>query len=1106
MLTRALLLMVSVAPMIAQTITGSITGTVSDPSGGLIPNVKVSAANAATGVSFPSATNAAGVYNILFLPPGDYSVSAEAARFRKAALGPFKLEADQIARVDITLVVGDVNQSLEVTSVAPILQTESTATGDALTSTKLTSLPLNGRNFVSLLTLLPGTITTSPNLVASAVRYYTYGGRPQVNGNRETANTFLLDGVDVTESRLNRVGYQPNVDALEEVKVITGNGGAEFGNASGASVIMTLKGGANDFHGSAFEFLRNDKLDANGFFNNRGGAPRSPLRINTFGGTWGGPLRRNKAFFFVDYEGTELRSSSSVLGNVAPAAWRAGDLSSLLNLREVVNDPSSGQPFPGNRIPTSRIVNPVATELFSGPDLYPLPNNAGTGPAGVQGNYLGNAGTPLSNHQGDAKADWRPSAGDTVSGHWSIGRYQQFGSRNWMPVLMTSGTFGSPTSAVGNWTRVFSPRWVGDARVAFTRIVLDEGAVVDWSGKLGPDGNARFGIAGGQPVPGLSAVVLGDGLTPIGNSDTSNFTAENKYQIQTSFTFQSGGHVVKFGGQVVRLQQNATYPGLNGLLGSFTFTNAYSGSAFGDFLLNTLTRKARGDLAGMRGQRQWRDGIFAQDDWKLRHYLTLNLGLRWEYLSPYVEAADRQLNIDVYTGELQFPATSKHGRALYKPYYKEFMPIVGVAWTPESLRGNLVMRAGYRFAAFLEGLPIGSRLILNPPFLVQSDITYGRGAPGDIRTGFSDTIPRGSITGPRTGPTPAYTIYAWDFNLRPQSSSQWNFALEGRIAPSTSLNLTYVGQRGTRLAVGRDANQPLPGAGPFETWAPADDRRPLAAVLPNVGAVGYLESAGIMSYQALQAGARRRLSRGLEFLASYTLSKSLADGFLTCAGVDNQSLFVQNAYNRRADFGPSCADALHSFSAGALFALPFGKGKRFGSSWPRALDRLLGGWTINQTAGAHSGFPVTIFATGFQGQTGQSSVNSTTRPNRYRSLPIRDQTVDHWFGLAVNAICTANGQDSGTCAYGLPARGTFGNAGVGTERTPAYFSMDASLAKKFAVTEKQYLEFRGEFFNVLNHVSFGPPGRDISTPATFGAISSQAGSPRNIQFGLKYLF
>src|SRR4051794_35756942 len=297
----AALIVIAAAWLTAQTITGSITGTVTDPSGAIITNVRIIATNIGTNVTYTAVTNEAGVFNIPFLPVGQYKVEAEQRGFKKSVLGPFALEVNQIARIDVKLEVGEVTQSVEITAIAPILQTESTQTGASLTAETVSSIPLNGRNFASLTQLIPGAISTSPNAMNTSARAQGGGSRPQVNGNREQTNNFLLDGVDNNDSIDNRIGYQPNVDALEEVKVITGNGSSEFGNVGGAIVNATLKSGTNQFHGNVFEFLRNSELDANGFFANRSRTPRNPFKRNIFGGTFGGPIKRNKLFFFVDY-------------------------------------------------------------------------------------------------------------------------------------------------------------------------------------------------------------------------------------------------------------------------------------------------------------------------------------------------------------------------------------------------------------------------------------------------------------------------------------------------------------------------------------------------------------------------------------------------------------------------------------------------------------------------------------------------------------------------------------------------------------------------------------------------------------------------------------
>ncbi|HEV3196618.1 MAG TPA: carboxypeptidase regulatory-like domain-containing protein [Bryobacteraceae bacterium] len=1106
----AILAILCASALSAQTITGSITGTVTDPSSSVVANVKIVATNAGTNVTHPTTTNEAGVYNLVFLPIGRYTVSAEAAGFKKVVLGPFDLEVNQIAKVDIKLEVGEVTQSVEITAIAPILQTESTATGDSLSADKLSSIPLNGRNFASLTQLIPGAISTSPNAMNTSGRVQGSGSRPQVNGNREQTNNFLLDGIDNNDSIDNRIGYQPNVDALEEVKVITGNGSSEFGNVGGAIVNSTLKSGTNQFHGNAFEFLRNQKLDSNGFFNNRNKTPLAPFRRNIFGGTLGGPVIRNKAFFFVDYEGTEQRTSGSATASVAPAAWRTGDLSDFLNKsNQVVKDPNTGPdlasrtPFPGNLIPLARIINPVAQKLFSSPNLYPLPNNAGTGVLGISSNYLSTQASRISNKQGDIKGDFRTSDKDSISARWSVSDYQSVGSAAALPVFLTSGNFAPTQSAVLTWTRTVSVRVINEARLGYTRVHIDEGLPIDWSGLLGADGNSKFGIGGGQPVPGLSSITLGSGLSTIGTGAAIGREVDNKISYGDDLTWQKGAHFLKLGGQAVRYRQNRYYAGNNGALGSFGFDGSYSGIPYGDFLLDSLVSKGRGAVVGKWGHRHWRDAIFIQDDWKVSRNFTVNLGLRWEYTQPIYEVADRQVNINTYTGQLLYAGKNGNSRALYDAYYKQFEPRVGLAWNPMR---KLVFRAGYAMSTFLEGTGANLRLPLNPPFFFESNVNYDPRTPGDIRVGFSDTPSTGTLDSPKTGANPYYQGRAWDMQLRPQFTQQFNATLEYQFDNSTSMTVAYVGQQGTHLVDPHEANNPLPGVGPVASWLPADSRRPLALSLPNVGNIALTESAARMSYNALQVSGRHRLKGGLTVTGFYVWSKSIMDnlGYYGCASVNSDGAYWQDAYSRRANKGPACFDSPQNGSIGGVYELPFGKGRKMGSHWSRAADLVAGGWSVDYFMNAHAGFPVTANAN--SANTGGRTPRGNVRANAYRPYVTTSQTVDQFFGVVTASNFCAAGVDNGTCAFGIPAVGTLGSAGVGTLRAPSFFNFDASVGKNFNFTESKYLQFRTEFFNAFNHASWGPPGRDITSPTSFGQITGQVQNARNIQFGLKLYF
>ncbi len=1081
------------AAVAAQTTTGAITGTVSDSSGALIPGVKVTATNIATNVANTTRTNEAGVYNFPFLPIGEYTITAEATSgFKKEVLGPFRLEVNQIARLDAKLEVGAVTESVTVSGVAPVLQTESTQTGSVLNSTKLTEIPLNGRNFANLSLLVPGTISTNTQNMSTSGRFQNQGSRPYVNGNREQTNNFLLDGIDTNDSIDNRIGYQPNVDALEEVKVLTGNAPAEFGNAAGAIVNAQIKSGTNDYHGNLFEFLRNDKLDANDFISNRSGAPKRAFRRNIFGGTFGGPIKRNRAFFFMDYEGTRQVDSGASLASVPLADYRTGNLS---RFSQVIRDPANGNaPFAGNIIPLARIVNPVAKALFANPKLYPLPNQTGLGALGVTNDYRGTSANKLDNDQADVKTDFRLTDKDNLMARWSIGRYRQGGSAVALPTQMATGSNGPTTGAVATWTRTFSPTIVNEARIGYSRDVIGD-LVLDPTGQLGADGNAKLGIPGGQPIPGASQIQMGDGLSNIGNLAAIGETVENKYQVSNNLTWSHGTHFLKMGGQIIRFQQNRYYAGNNGALGLFDYsTGKYSGDGFADFLLNNLSEKGRGSVTGKWGHRHSRAGIFLQDDWKVTSNLTVNLGLRWEYTQPVYEVADRQSNFDLTTGKQLFAGKDGNSRALYNAYYKQFMPRVGIAWVPSMLNNKLVIRAGYAIISFMEGTGANLRLPLNPPFFFESDTVYGLTSPGDINLGFTDVKPLN---------VPSGQVRAWDPNLRPQFTQQWNFSLEHQISNSVSITAAYVGQKATHLVVPREGNQPLPGTGPVNTWLPLDQRRPLYKFQPLITNIAVTDSPATMDYDSLQLSARKRMSGGVEFIASYTLSKTLTDNRGFYGGgtfISGEGAYWQNAYNRESDRGRAFYDARHNFSLGGNWEVPVGAGKPFGSGMGKVGDLILGGWSTSFLVLAHSGFPVTILGVDSTNQ----AVRGNVRANYYRPLTYQNQSVDNWFGTG-NTFCAA-GVDDGKCAYGNAAPGQFGNASIATEQAPSFFDFDAAAGKRFKIDERRSLDFRAEFFNLLNHASFGPPGRSLATPATFGLITTQTTPPRNIQFGLKFYF
>jgi hypothetical protein len=1061
-----------------QTGTSTITGVISDETGATLPGVTVTATNQGTNVEQVAVTNQAGAYTITPLTVGTYVIRASLSGFRTQSTAPITLESRQVARLDFKMGVG-LTETVQVTDTSPILQTETTAVGEVLSGNTVQSLPLNGRNTGQLALLLPGTITYNP-------RGFTNIGsinmnRPFVNGNREQTNNFTVDGLDVNETIDNRVAYQPSPDAIAEISVETNNYGADVGNVGGAVISSVIKSGTNAFRGSAFEFYRNSDLDANTWENNRSSAAKQERRQDIFGGTLGGPILPGKVFFFGDYQGSRHDAPGVTTASVAPEAWRRGDLSSIAT--PIIN-PATGLAFPGNQIPVE-MFSPTARAILNDTANYPLPNR--TVPGGVTGNFVGPTLFAIRAHQGDARVDWSLSNNDKLFARYSFARYED--RRDEQPFALFLGTRNDqPFHNVGfNWNRVLGSSMVNELLVGYshTSVVLD---TFDWSG-IG-SANAGYGIAGGQPISGLSSIGWGSGLTVPGAIAPDSDTLAKTYQINEKLTWLRGRHALKFGGQFLRYHQQRFYAGNNGLLGFVNFTGAFTGVPFADFLLDQVSSKGRGggDPTDPWTHLQNRISLFAQDDFKLRQDLTLNLGLRWAYTSPLVEKANRQSNFNLVTGEQIVAADGDiEARALYQPYYKGFEPRLGAAW---SATDRLVVRGAYGISQFMEGTGANLRLPLNPPFFFESAVAYDRTTgPGTIGTGFAELVP---------GTTPTGNVRAYDPDLRPQFTQQWNAFVEYRLTASMSAQVGYVGHHATHLVTPVEGNQALPGVGDPSTWAPKPTRRPLFGAQPLITTIATTAARGGSKYNSMQASVRQRLDQGVEFLASYTLGKVTTNnrGFYGVFGGTGpqgvasatEGAYWQNTYDPEAEWGPAFHDVRHNFVFSATYELPFGSGKTFGSDWSGPMDAILGGWRIGGIFQARTGLPVTVIdgrARSLQGERGAE------RPNCVGDPVPADQSINRWLDIA---------------AFEAVPLGTFGNCPVGVARAPGYSNIDLMLAKRVNIGGHRYGEFRLEAFNALNHPSFGPPGRDISVPATFGVITNTISSPRVLELVFKLYF
>ena len=1077
----------------AQHMGGRITGIVRDDTALAVSAVRVDSVETSSGRVWSATTDALGTYDFPVLPAGTCRVTARRTGFKTTSTAGFTLDAGQTVRLDLTLEIGSLADHVDVTAQTSLLQTAATGVSFVISSREASRLPANGQNFMWLTLLVPGVV--SPNLAfwANGQRT-TGGGRPYVNGNRKEANNFQLDGVDANQTTDNLVAYQPSLDAIQQVQILTNTAAAEVGNYQGAIVDVTLKSGTNQAHGSAFDFLRDDALNAAPWSANW--QPIDPLnprrkpsfRDHVLGGTVGGPIVANRIFFFGDYQAARVRNGRATsLINVVPLAMRRGDLSALLagSNPQQIQDPLTtrpdpahpGQflrdPFPNNQVPVERI-NPVASALFSS-RFYPEPTVQN--PAG---NVFNTTESMLDNDQFDIKLDAKPGVRDDVSARYAHG-LQTTAASNSQAILLSSGTSSPFRAAVVDWTRQLRPSLLNHARIGFNRIVLlvDSGIDTDGIGMLGE----AIGIAGAnRRGPGLPGLVFAGAVTSIGSPKVVQQFAATTFQYQDSLSWHRGPHAVKAGTQAVLYRQDVYFSGNNGQMGVFEFNGQYTrdlndprsiGSPVADFLLGYPSRMVRGDFADTWRQRSTLWSAFVQDDWRASTNVTANLGLRYEYRSPLVEAQDRQVNFDLATGRALMAGRDGNSRALYEPYRWDFQPRVGVAWTPARWRQRLVVRGGYAISSFQEGTGTNLRLTLNPPFFNEFE-TVNRNPSvlgSTIATGFDALREKDPLVGT--------ILRAWDLHLRPARSQQWNVAVERQVGHDVAFTVGYVGQYGTGLVMPVNADQPRHAGEP----------RPLDAVYPQIAGVVLTAANANQRYDALQASARKRFSSGWEFRSAYTLSHGMSHGrgFFSEGGQTAEpASFWPNPYDRDAEWGPVAFDVRHNAVAAGIWDLPFGRERRWLADAPMWIDRLAGGWSLAAIWKAHTGFPITIVAPDQSGTGARSG-----RPDQIAAAegPHKVGAEQFWFNAS---------------AFLLPRAGTFGNAGVGRVRGPGLDVVDVSIGKQMDVVGRARIEMRADAFNVFNRPQFNAPDRSL-TSSTFGRVLS-AQLSREIQLGVRLSF
>lgn len=1099
----------AVSPLKAQVDTATIVGTVQDPSGGLVAGATITAADMGTGIEVSTRTDSAGTYVITPLKVGRYTVTAEAKGFKKESNVGIVLQVQDRLRVDFTLQVGAVTETINIQAEPTLVQTESSALGDVVDSRKITALPLNGRDYTQLATLTTGVVKITENgggiNGATSASNGNAGGAFAVNGTRGNLNNFMLDGIDNNSNDNAGNILKTNVDAIEEFKIQTSNYSAEFGRSGGAVINATIKSGTNGFHGTLFEFLRNSAMDARGFFEPPD-QPKAPFKQNQFGGTFGGPIKKNKLFFFVDYQGTRVSAATTAISTVPTPAEIGGDFSALLgdqvgtdalgrpvfeneifdpnSTRQVGDtvvrnafgfDPVTGLPIPGqaNIIPASRF-DPIAHNVAN---LYPAPNV----PGAFANNYRVNPPGQDTIDQMDARSDYNISSRQQLFGRFSLSERTRFQAPP-LPGLADGGSYSTGNyledthGAALGYTFTVSPSMVNEFRAGFNRNHYDDN-IPAYGQNYPPEGLAVPGVPNDPSINGLT-LFQPSGYKRVGEPGyTPTISTSQEVQFGDTLSLVRGRHTIKVGPQFRFSQFNLFQVGQP--RGRFSFSGEFSasspsagdgsGNGLADMLLGLPSTSVISTLTAFEN-RQNTYGGFVQDDFKVSSTLTLNLGLRYDYTTPIVEANDHQSNFNFATGQIIAAGQNGASRGLVTTDKNDFSPRVGLAWSPFK-NNKTVFRAGYgRFFSYQEirtGDPL--QLAYNLPFFFE---------PSFVSDGITPILTvSGGFPPLNVNDAKFAGVTSNDSRLHAPVTDEWNFNVQHELPANILVEVAYVGAKSTHLQVLVDHNQdPVPGPGDVQS------RRPY----PQYGPFTSIENHGNSSYQALQLKAEKRLSAGLMFLTAYTYGKSINDQPEICCS----SPWPQNSYNLTAEKGPSDFDNRFRWVSSFDYELPIGKGKRYVNS-SRAGDLLLGGWHVGGIITLRTGFPFSPLMDYDPSNTGSNGLLRTDR-TADGNLPKDQRSPDLWFDVN---------------AFPLPTGYTFGNAGKNILNGPGGVTADMSARKIFSLTERWNLEFRAEFFNIFNHAVFAQPDNYITDgPGAAGVITSTVIPQRQIQFSLKLSF
>lgn len=1139
-----LLVFLGACPVLAQVESGKVLGEVHDSTGAAISGAKVTVTNVETSVAHEVTTGAGGEYVVSELQPGNYALSVEREGFKRAEQSAFKLDVNQVVRIDVALVLGMVSEHIEVSAAEPLIESQTSSVGQVIEETQVHELPLNGRDFVQLAYLSPGVNQGE----AGAVQQ---GGIPEnqrgnasihVNGLMATNNNFLLNGFDNNEQQIGIEILQPPVDAIDEFKVQTSNFGADIGKG-GAVVNVIIKSGTNNLHGSAFEFLRNSYMDAKNYFDSTT-SPIPPFKQNQFGGTLGGPILKNKTFFFVDYQGTRIRQSQTFVSTVPTGAERTGDFSDQLgtdsqgNVTGQIFDPLTTNPatnqrtaFSGNIIPpcvgTTRrsarggsCLDPAALNVLN---LFPQPNIPGAGNAN---NFLYNPVASNNQDSFDIRVDhqWRS---DSISGTFSFGNVDAM-QPDPFPGEAGGGVFSgniNNKSYVAGISDVhsFSSTKSNEIKIGYTRYAVNATPFFENQALATQLGIPGINNPGNLATGGMPNIMIA-GYSALGNQDYfPEILKEDNYQLKDSFQWTHGHHSFKAGGDLIR-RQHGFFQTQNSR-GDFTFDPQFTenlnnitadpGSSLASFLAGNPISAFRDGLAGSFGMSWWEVSGYLMDDYRVSPKLTLNLGLRYDLFTPMVEDHNRIANFDFATGQFispGMPGVSDTGNV--QTNYKNFAPRIGFAYTPFN-DSKTVLRGGYGIFYSLQADQSDAELAYNSTglFSNQTIQNNANSIPTlQLSTGFATLsnplglLPASSLSDPNGRAS------AIPFDNPTPSIQEWNLNMERQLAKDTILQVAYVGVHGVHLTYLYNVNQATqPLDSNFEVCPTASDPycadglgsnfgRPYYSTVPQIAAIRTSSNDASMSSNSLQVRFEKRFSAGWSMLASYTYAHSI--------GITSEDEAVgpepQNTYNLRAERGDISPDFRHQFTSAWTYELPFGPGKAFFNS-EGPVRWVAGGWQVNGIVTIYSGQAITPVLSFDDTNTGSGGARPDILGNPYNftnaaaaGCPTNSQSLQCWYNPA---------------AFGYPALAPgqtfahmFGDAGRGTLRGPAQFNTDFSAFKTFQLKESLSMQLRGEVFNLFNTPEFAPPNATVDVPGLAGSISSTVHSSRQLQIAVQFKF